>query len=205
MPQDTVTLTPDSLVGVVGSGVWPANSGDREDAVASDGGNYLTGDTDSEEVTFTLSNPVIDVSDGRTITSYDSVRMYMKAYTSDCRNPNITQVKLGVKKADGTLLVADNHDVTVNGGFPALYTGTVDSDSFSESDIQGLTTTVTLVDTEPSGNVTACDTVVDYIYCQVTYSYTAAPTTYTSGGDQVILDGGTLDFKNGMTVIGSKT
>ena len=140
------------------------------------------------------------LADNETI---DSVRACIKGHTGNTRSAT-HDVRIDIENASNSAYFTDTHTVTENGGSVATYCSAKEttSDGGSTAWTQGNIDAIRMMGevTSAAGGHTA---ILYEVYLLVETTIPPPQTTYTSD-DQVTLSGGTLEFKNGMTVIGSK-
>ena len=141
------------------------------------------------------------LADNETI---DSVRACIKGHTGNTRSAT-HDVRIDIENASNSAYFTDTHTVTENGGSVATYCSAAEtinpatSAAWEQGAIDAIRMDVEI--TSFSGGSPTC--VLYEAYITVVTTIPPSQTTYTSD-DQVTLSGGTLEFKNGMTVIGSK-
>ena len=170
----TVKLYPNGTDGSPAVGDWPTNSGDRHDAVATSSGTQIAENTNSTTITFLMND---DFENLHAFGAITSVQHSIHAYTSG-RTPNTTTIK--VEMLDGgdsdTSLYEDTHTVTVDGGWPAEYAGTLretwdGSNAWTGTKLENLKMKITLVNNDADGNGVAYNGNIDWVYFTVTYQH----------------------------------
>ena len=182
------------------AGTWSLSTGSDIFDVLNQSLQYVHHNTTAQDFRVGFLSQVLDT--GETI---DSIQACITAHTGNTRSDTAV-VLVAVEKGNNADYFTDNHTVTENGGSPATYCSqakTVNPATSAAWD-QGAIDALRM-DVEITSFSGGSPTVVLYeAYITVVTTIPPSQTTYTSD-DQVILDGGTLEFKNGMTVIGSKS
>ena len=197
----TYTLTPNDDA-APDSGDWTVSDGGTiHAALEAAGGATITTGATGKDFRVDFTTQALGV--GETI---DSVQACITGHMFDTRSET-ADVRIDIEDGDNSNsdYFTDTHTVTENGGSAATYCSDVETTSdggstaWTQADIDDIRMMGEV--TSFSGGGPSCRLYQAYI--TVITSIPAAPTTYTSD-DQVTLSGGTLEFKNGMTVIGSK-
>tara|TARA_R100000008_G_scaffold49078_1_gene29258 strand:+ start:527 stop:1105 length:579 start_codon:yes stop_codon:yes gene_type:complete len=187
------TLVPDSTTG----STWNKSvAGDEHTAINN---------TDTTSYIYTVNNFIIGTYTFSDFTPTDAISITgitLQALAWHDNRSGTWTLKTQVKNGAGTSANTTSHTIAV--GDYAWYSTSLITNiggaAFTDDDAlaTGLDSLSLVLSTasDPTGTakVASVQLIVDY----------KVQTTYTSGGDQVILNGGTLEFKNGMTVIGSK-
>ena len=175
------------------SGTWSLTTGSDIWAILDGAGNYIytsEGETGKDfRVDFTF--PTFGAME-----TIDSIQACVTGHTGNTRSDTATLLVAVEDGGDSNSdFFTDTHTVTDNGGTPATYCSAVESFSTGQKleDIRMMGEV-----TSYSGGSPTCNLYQAYIIVNTSFS-----TTYTSD-DQVTLSGGTLELKNGMTIIGSK-
>ena len=198
-----VNLYPSNTIGSPSGDDWVIIGGFStiHESLADDGGTGTGAECTTADAYIEVELDNLD-SAGLNIATITSIQATMEANIDERSQTSL--LRCDYRDSSGNVInsYTDNLGIATT-GTNTEYTWTArttsnGSDAWIDSDIDGMRLRILLRTDSSVGN-----TEVFHLYLTVTYTEIPPQSTYTSD-DQVTLSGGTLEFKNGMTIIGSK-
>ena len=181
------------------AGTWSLSTGSDIFDVLNQSSHYVHHNTTAQDFRVGFLSQALGATE-----TVDSIQCCITAHVGNSRT-DTAAVLIAVEKGNNADYFTDTHTVTVNGGNPATYCSAAEtvnpatSAAWGQGAIDGMR-----MDVEITSFSGGSPTVVLYEAYITVVTTIPVQTTYPSD-DQVILKNGTLEFKNGMTVIGSKS